>query len=105
MSFWTRFALFRIKAHEKGDFSKDYYDCINCHQGDVIHGKKISKVRCIRCHDVNNPEVAIKIHEGYNLSDIRLLFIFSAYGVVLSALIGLIAFIIYGGKKEERNEE
>ncbi|MBN2807889.1 MAG: hypothetical protein JXR80_00150 [Deltaproteobacteria bacterium] len=44
---------FRLEAHRKGDMSFDYDrgNCIDCHQGDAVHGLKVNEAPCARCHD------------------------------------------------------
>ena len=44
---------FRLEAHRKGDMSFDYDrgNCIDCHQGEAVHGLKVNEAPCARCHD------------------------------------------------------
>ena len=44
---------FRLEAHRKGDTSFDYDrgNCIDCHQGEAVHGLKVNEAPCARCHD------------------------------------------------------
>ncbi|MCK5681935.1 hypothetical protein KAI46_14105, partial [bacterium] len=44
---------FRLEAHRKGDMSFDYDrgNCIDCHQGEAVHGLKVNEALCVRCHD------------------------------------------------------
>ncbi len=44
---------FRVEAHRKGDMSFDYDrgNCIDCHQGNAVHGLKVNDAPCARCHD------------------------------------------------------
>ena len=44
---------FRFEAHRKGDMSFDYDrgNCIDCHQGEAVHGLKVNEALCVRCHD------------------------------------------------------
>jgi len=50
-----RLASFRLEAHRKGDLSFDYDrgNCIDCHQGNAVHGKKVTDAPCTRCHDTS----------------------------------------------------
>lgn len=43
---------FRFEAHRKGDLSLDYDrgNCIDCHQGEAVHGLKVNEAPCARCH-------------------------------------------------------
>jgi len=43
---------FRLEAHRKGDMSFDYDrgNCIDCHQGEAVHGLKVNEAPCARCH-------------------------------------------------------
>ncbi len=45
---------FRFEAHRKGDMSFDYDrgNCIDCHQGEAVHGLKVNEAPCARCHNM-----------------------------------------------------
>ena len=47
-----RLTTFRLEAHRKGDMSFDYDrgNCIDCHQGEAVHGLKVNEAPCARCH-------------------------------------------------------
>ncbi len=54
-----RMVAFRLGAHRKGDLAYDYdrSNCIDCHQGNAVHGLKVNDAPCSRCHDT-----AVKIN-------------------------------------------
>ena len=50
----AKISTFRLQAHRKGNFAFafDQDNCIDCHQGEAVHGEKVSEAPCYRCHDV-----------------------------------------------------
>ncbi len=56
-------STFRLEAHRKGDLSLDYDrgNCIDCHQGNAVHGIKVNEAPCGRCHKTENKVVGTKV--------------------------------------------
>ena len=89
-------ATFRLEAHRKGDLSYDYDrgNCIDCHQGEAVHGKKINDAPCARCHDIKVREAGLAFglfhlypnyEHQYSVWMMR-----NFYGIVVSVIILLL---------------
>ncbi len=114
-----RLATFRLEAHRKGDLSFDYDrgNCIDCHQGNAVHGKQVNDAPCSRCHDTTkkiepvslfglgpfhlypNPETQYTVWCARNLYGALLIVLASA------ALIWLLFYILRAAAEYYRKEE
>ncbi|RLB71591.1 MAG: hypothetical protein DRH03_05675 [Deltaproteobacteria bacterium] len=56
-------STFRVEAHRKGDLSFDYDrgNCIDCHQGEAVHGLKVNDAPCSRCHNTKAKIDGVKL--------------------------------------------
>jgi len=113
-----RLATFRLQAHRKGDlsFAYDRDNCIDCHQGNAVHGERVSEAPCARCHDTTkkikgvalaglgpfhlypNPETQYPVWCTRNLYGVLLL-LFGA-----AVVVGLLFFILKAAAAYYRKE-
>lgn len=100
----AKIALLRINGHKKGDSSIDYSakNCIACHQGDGVHGKKVSELNCKACHKKGASFFFSDFH-GKELSTLTYLLNF---GLIFGAIIFVGAGIGFmAGKQKEIKKE
>lgn len=111
-------STFRLEAHRKGDLRYDYdrNNCIDCHQGDAVHGDQVSEAPCRRCHDTTrkvrrvalaglgpfhlypNPDTQYPVWWVRNLYGILLL----SFGALL--LLGIFYYVLRAAADHYRKE-
>ncbi|MCX7991337.1 MAG: hypothetical protein N2999_04770 [Proteobacteria bacterium] len=103
-TFLKKLSLARINGHKKGDSSVDYSakNCIGCHEGEAVHGKKAKNLNCMSCHKKTTSFLFSDFH-GNNLS----VFVYLLnFGFIFGAIIFVGAGIGYlAGKQKETKKE
>ncbi len=99
-----KLAMLRINGHKKGNSSIDYSysNCVGCHQGDAVHGKKTGEVNCMSCHKKPAGFLFTDFH-GKNLPTLAYLLNFGlVFGFIF--VVG-VAIFFFAGKTEDKKEE
>lgn len=100
-----KLAMFRINGHKKGNSSVDYSygNCVGCHQGDAVHGKRKGDVDCMACHRKVSGFFFTDFH-GKNIPVLAYILNFALlFGAIF--VVGTAIFFFAGNIKEEKKEE